>query len=180
VTWAHVKPFVNALVSIYKMPVHKNDERPSVDLARTVQDLLKHNVTLYTFSILNPFNSYAQVMTTVWSILQAMKKITVPLPLTVRLALLCVVTKTIDKDSREVFMVPDGYTVSNLESAKSYSSRSSRLSVKRLAVLTAVCSDDSLDSKRKKDIYDKVVAESGIPMNKGIMKSLLDKYGSVL
>jgi hypothetical protein len=52
--------------------------------------------------------------------------------------------------------------------------------VKRLAVLTAVCADDSLDHKRKKGIYDTVIAESGVPMNKGIMKGLLDKYSSML
>jgi hypothetical protein len=111
------------------MPVPKNDERSSIDLAKTVQNVLRRIATLGTFSILNPSNSYAQVMTTVWSILQAMKKITVLLPLNVRLALLCVVTKTIDEEySREVFMVPDGYIVTSLESAKSYSSKSSRLS----------------------------------------------------
>jgi hypothetical protein len=97
-TVAHVKPFVNALVSIYKLTVPRNDERSSIDLAKTVQNVLRRNATLHTFSILNPSNSYAQVMTTVWSILQAMKKMTVLLPLNVRLGLLCVVTKTIDEE----------------------------------------------------------------------------------
>jgi hypothetical protein len=65
-----------------------------------------------------------------------------------------VVSKTIDEEySMEVFMVPDGYVVDNLEFAKRYSSKSSRLSVRRLAILTAVCSDSSLGPKKKKGIY---------------------------
>jgi hypothetical protein len=41
VTAAQVKPFVCSLVSIYKMPVPKNDGRSSMDLARTVLEILR-------------------------------------------------------------------------------------------------------------------------------------------
>jgi hypothetical protein len=84
---AQVKSFLGSLVSIYKMPMPKNEDMSSMDLARTVQEILRRSVSLDTFSILNPANSYAQVMTTIWSILQSMKKIIVLLPLNVRLAL---------------------------------------------------------------------------------------------
>lgn len=144
---SHVKPMVCALIKILGIPVPGPIERPSIDLAKTLQEVIRGSMTADRFSILNPKSSYGRIMLSVWTILVSMKKIVARLPLNVRLALLCVVSGTLEEEYHgEAFMVPNDYEVKNLEKAKRYSSRSSKLSIKRLELLTAVCMDASLST----------------------------------